>query len=147
MKSKKRITVFICIFFFCLLLYLWSETTIFYSQPSIIPIGASSRVQTEYFSPIYPNETHIDISFHGWEPIQFTITDMKFLINNAPSISDVSIQIECKNLTKNVDFWDYIVGGLGMWNVTRLNEYEKANQPDLRIDCPCFVNGSYLSWI
>jgi len=147
MLSKKLIVIFVCLFIFCMLLYLWSETTLFYSQPSINPIKTYSRVQVEEIPITFPNETHLPMKTYGFKPIEYTITDMKFTINNALSTSDVSMQIQCINLTRNVNFWDSIVTGLLELNATRLNEYKKANPPDLRIECPCFVNGSSSFWI
>jgi hypothetical protein len=145
MLSKKVIVFLLCVFFISMFLYFWSETSLFFGQPSIQPIRTYYRVQIVPIPVQFPNETHLYVQPYGFVTPNFTISVIDLRIDDPFIASNAYMTIKCENLTQ-LNFWDSPVNGMFELNGSRIQSYEKHNVPDLQVSCPIF-NDSAFTWI
>lgn len=145
-KRKKAVLLVVLslALFFSILIYFWSETSIFYGQSQVEPIKIYWKVNTEI---LWVNENmYLTIIPDNSIP-KYSVSNLKLIVDDVINSSTIRFQIECENFSRdNIDFFDHydntIVG-----NFSRVIEYENSNPPDILLTSDLITNGKLFSWI
>jgi hypothetical protein len=131
----------------CIAFVIFTGIDIIYN--SSIPYGQVSDEPISVYwvvSPVQQAEANSSSAFANageFHPPQYVVNCLTLSVSD-PVTSTMSFQINRGNYTQYINF---LASEGSELNLTKIDEYKNATQPDIMITCPLIKNGNFSSWI